>query len=109
MVGAGSVVTEDVLPNAVVAGNPARVIRYLSSPRNNELDITKLEVEGCELWSLPIFSDSRGDLLVTEFKNLPFTFFIANTPEGAVRGQHAHKKFIIALHGAVKITLDNGF
>ena len=116
MVGAGSVVTEDVLPNAVVAGNPARVIRYLSPPRNNDLDITKLGVEGCELWSLPIFSDSRGDLLVTEFKNLPFkpkrSFFIANTPEGAVRGQHAHKQccqFIIALHGAVKITLDNGF
>jgi len=29
MVGAGSTVTKDVPPNAVVAGNPARVIRYL--------------------------------------------------------------------------------
>jgi len=31
MVGAGSVVAHDVPPNAVVAGNPARVIRYLDS------------------------------------------------------------------------------
>jgi acetyltransferase-like isoleucine patch superfamily enzyme len=34
LVGAGSVVTKDVPPYAVVAGNPARVIRYL--PRTGE-------------------------------------------------------------------------
>lgn len=30
IVGAGSMVTKDVPPNAVVAGNPARVLRYLN-------------------------------------------------------------------------------
>jgi acetyltransferase-like isoleucine patch superfamily enzyme len=29
IVGAGSVVTEDVSPNAIVAGNPARLLRYI--------------------------------------------------------------------------------
>mgnify|MGYP001574881302 CR=1 FL=1 len=32
IVGAGSVVTKDVPANAVVAGNPARVLRYIAEP-----------------------------------------------------------------------------
>jgi acetyltransferase-like isoleucine patch superfamily enzyme len=32
IVGAGSVVTKDVPPNAVIAGNPARLLRYVGSP-----------------------------------------------------------------------------
>jgi acetyltransferase-like isoleucine patch superfamily enzyme len=34
IVGAGSMVTRDVPPNAIVAGNPARILRYLPLPQN---------------------------------------------------------------------------
>ena len=32
IVGAGSVVTEDVPPNSIVVGNPARVLRHIAEP-----------------------------------------------------------------------------
>jgi acetyltransferase-like isoleucine patch superfamily enzyme len=35
IVGAGSVVTKDVPPNSVVAGNPAKLLRYISDSSSN--------------------------------------------------------------------------
>jgi acetyltransferase-like isoleucine patch superfamily enzyme len=35
LVGAGSMVTKDVPPNAIVAGNPAKVLRYINNDKNN--------------------------------------------------------------------------
>ena len=42
MVGAGSVVTRDIPASSIVAGNPARILRYLSAPRrcNHETPIS---------------------------------------------------------------------
>ncbi len=43
IVGAGAVVTHDVPPFAVVGGNPARVIRYLTAPEGGPSDNVVLE------------------------------------------------------------------
>jgi acetyltransferase-like isoleucine patch superfamily enzyme len=36
VVGAGSVVTKDVPANAIIAGNPAKVLRYVDGSQNNK-------------------------------------------------------------------------
>jgi len=35
IVGAGSVVTKDVAPNAIVAGNPARFLRFVNEEKKS--------------------------------------------------------------------------
>src|SRR5712672_2467637 len=41
LVGAGSVVTKDVPPNSIVAGNPARVLRYIDQPIDKPSEVSK--------------------------------------------------------------------
>ena len=126
MVGAGAVVTRSVPPNAIVAGNPARIVGYVgaadatpadpASPSAPAVGAHPTEVPGVRLHRLPHFVDIRGALAVAEFeRDLPFVprrhFVIHDVPSQETRGEHAHRRchqFLICVHGAVRVLADDG-
>ncbi len=125
MVGAGTVVTHDVPSNAIVTGNPARIVGYvdvLKVPQHPvglagaEKELPGLRAKGARLHRLPLIVDLRGALTIGEIqKELPFTpkrfFVIYNVPNTEVRGEHAHKElheFLVCLKGSCSIMLDDG-
>jgi hypothetical protein len=133
VVKAGSVVTSNVPPNAIVEGNPAKVIGYtnselLSKPApktilDRSLFLGKqaptslfLGVKNSTLHLLRSYQDSRGNLSVGEVPSeLPFVpqrfFIVYGVPSAELRGEHAHRlcdQFLICIHGSVRVLLDDG-
>jgi len=131
MIGAGSVVTRSVPPNAVVAGNPARIVRYHDSPTHinvpppssgliQESDASGMlkqsRVTGVTLHKLSLAKDIRGTLAVGEFlHNVPFEpkryFIVFDVPSTQVRGEHAHrlcKQFLVCVAGTCSVMVDDG-
>ena len=123
MVGAGAVVTRDVPANAIVAGNPARIIGYVDSteepaPSHSAAlsPIRDLKVGGARMHPMPLIEDLRGALTFGEIdKHLPFTpkrfFVIYDVPSTRVRGEHAHRQlhqFLVCVRGSCSVVLDDG-
>lgn len=118
MVGAGAVVTKNVPPYAIVVGNPARIVGYVGAELTgkHETNQKASRPESKLLYSIPSFSDIRGDLSVLEFqKLLPFPvkriFYTYGVDSTEVRGEHAHKtceQFLIAIHGSLHVIIDDG-
>jgi UDP-2-acetamido-3-amino-2,3-dideoxy-glucuronate N-acetyltransferase len=126
MIGAGSVVTSDVPSNAIVVGNPAKIVGYDGAEHFVETKTTagasgncnpeELNVGGCRFFRLPSSEDMRGSLSVVEVgEHLPFVpkrcFWIFDVPTGEVRGEHAHKilhQYLICVSGSVNVILDDG-
>lgn len=123
MVGAGAVVTHDVPPNAVVVGNPARVVRFVDAPeRDGCADAPSAGaapepiVRGATLYRLPVVRDGRGTLSFGEVEaQLPFVprryFVISDVPAHAVRGAHAHRvleEFLTCVRGSCAVMVDDG-
>ncbi len=125
MVAAGAVVTRSVPPNAVVEGNPAKIVGYVDAARGEAVSIVSgkaevgasaTRVKGVMLHHLPHVPDIRGSLTVGEFdRSIPFAakryFMVFDVPSVETRGEHAHREchqFLICVHGSCAVVADDG-
>lgn len=129
MVGAGAVVVRSVPPNAIVSGNPARIMGYVDAakperragigrPRGSNLESTAqpTRVGAVTVHRLPFIQDMRGNLSAGEFeRTVPFAvkryFLVVDVPSAEVRGEHAHRRchqFLVCVRGSVSVVVDDG-
>ncbi|MFL5925910.1 MAG: WxcM-like domain-containing protein [Gaiellaceae bacterium] len=119
-----SVVADAVPANAIVRGNPARIIGYRAvdvPPPSTRLRLSETNrtvashVRGVRLQALTRVDDLRGMLIAAEFDNLPFVpvriFTVTNVPSEHIRGSHAHhlcEQFLVSVSGGLSVVVDDG-
>lgn len=132
MIGAGAVITRSVPANAIVVGNPAHIVGYVTDkdgPREQQASQAASHshapqadedgdtgVHGVRLLRLPRFVDLRGSLAVADFaRDLPFLpqrcFLVFDVPSRETRGEHAHRRChqcLVCVRGSVRILADDG-
>ena len=128
MIGAGAVVTRSVPSNAIVVGNPGRIVGYTNAHQQevNSINLShedrKLpssmatKVSGVTVHQFPLITDIRGSLSVGEFeKHIPFIpkryFLVFDVPSKETRGEHAHKachQFLVCVSGSCAVMADDG-
>lgn len=128
MVGAGAVVTRSVPPNAIVVGNPAQIVGYVTTEKQQALAgaefstggrvpaVKETQIAGVTFHQFPLIQDLRGDLTAAEYPTtVPFVpqrhFMVFNVGSREVRGEHAHHhcaQFLICVAGTCHIVADDG-
>lgn len=127
MIGAGAVVTRAIPPNAIVVGNPAKIIGYVDAKPVNTAhesqgqglspDVVSTSVKGVTIHTMKEVADIRGSLSAGEFeRSVPFKteryFLVYNVPTAETRGEHAHREchqFLVAVKGSVHVVADDGY
>lgn len=120
---AGAVVMRNVPATAVVSGNPAKIIRYVTTPRAappiyqpDQTSPIQTGVRGVTIHHLPLIEDLRGNLSFGEAsRHVPFEikrYFLTFEVAGEeIRGEHAHRKlqqFLICPYGRLHLMADDG-
>jgi dTDP-4-dehydrorhamnose 3,5-epimerase-like enzyme len=124
MVGAGAVVTRSVPANAIVRGNPARIVGYVDSlkvdaPMPGKTSMPAAictRISGVSLHELTLVRDMRGNLVAGECeRDVPFSvkrfFMVFDVPSENVRGEHAHRtchQFLVCARGSCRVVVDDG-
>lgn len=131
LIGAGTVVTKNVPPHAIVMGNPARIVGYVNAHEKIKVTYVKetgnidnisshlindYGVQGVFLHKFPLIPDLRGSLTFSEFpKTLPFIpkrfFLVFDVPSKETRGAHAHiecEQFLVCVKGQCSVVVDDG-
>ena len=126
MIAAGAVVTRSVPPNAIVVGNPAKIVGYVDTTQaasdvefgnQYQVGLTETMVSGVTFHQLPKVIDIRGSLTVGEFeKTIPFPvkryFIVYDVPSVETRGEHAHREchqFLVCIKGSCSVVADDGY
>lgn len=125
MVAAGAVVTRSVPPNAIVVGNPAKIVGYVDTDRStsvaasageHKVGVTETNVGSVTVHRFPRIADIRGSLTVGEFeRTVPFSvkryFMVFDVPSAETRGEHAHREchqFLVCVRGSCSVVADDG-
>ena len=115
MVGAGTVITADVPANAVVVGNPTRIIGYADADAvAGPLDLPA--GAPCAAVRAEVHRDARGRLshwpLETALPFVPRRLYVVDgAPDGWARGGGAYRRshqFLVATQGALTVAVDDG-
>ncbi|WP_426954897.1 WxcM-like domain-containing protein [Muricoccus radiodurans] len=115
MVGAGTVITTDVPANAVVVGNPTRIVGYADAEAlAGPLDLPP--GAPCAAVRAEVHRDARGRLSHWPLETaLPFTprrlYVVDGAPDGWARGGGAYRRshqLLVATQGALTIAVDDG-